>query len=57
MVADYSIKLLQGKTFLVHRNTIQGMSEIDFRFYKRWHKEVLDKHELWDEMEVDLNDL
>ena len=57
MVANYSCKTLQGKTFVFHRNATEGTSEMDFRLHKRWHVEVLDKHDLWDEMEVDLNDL
>ena len=57
MVSDYSSNPLQGKIFVIHRNTIQGASEKDFQLHKRWCKEVLDKHDLLDKMKVDLNDM
>ena len=28
----------------------------DFGLHKKWHKEVLMKHDLWDELEFDLDD-
>ena len=58
MVADYSSKSLQGKLLLVRRNTMQGMTCMkDFAVHKGWHKEVLGKYDMWDEVETYLKDI
>ena len=57
MVADYSSKPLQGRIFVVHRNTMLDVSVNDYKLHKRWHKESFDRHQLWDDMEKDLDDL
>ena len=56
-MADCSSKPLQGSIFVVHRNTMLGASADDYRLDKRWHKESLERHQLWDDMEKDLDDL
>ena len=56
-VAYYRSKPIQGRIFVVHRNTMLGVSADDHRLRKRWHKESLERRQLWDDMEKDLDDL
>jgi hypothetical protein len=46
MVADFSSKLLQGKIFIIHRNTMLGISADEFDMYKQWYKEALQRYDL-----------
>ena len=57
MIADYSTKPTQDAVFKAHRNTTMGTSEEEYGVHKGWHKEVLQRHELWDEVESDLMSL
>ena len=57
MVVDYSSKPLQGRSFVVHRNVMLGVSIDDYKLYKRWYKESLERNQLWDNVEKDLDDL
>ena len=57
IVEDHSSKPLQGRIFVVHRNTMLGASIDDYKLHKRWCKESLERHQLWDDMEKDLDDL
>ena len=57
MVADCSSKPLQAKIFVVHRNTMLGISAEECEMRKQWHKEALERCELWDDLEGDLNEL
>ena len=57
MIADYSSKPTQGALFIFQRNTILGVKEEDFGMHKQWHKRVLERYELWDELESDLFDI
>jgi len=52
MVADFSSKPLQGKIFVVHRNTMLGISPDEFSMYKEWYKEAIKRYDLWDELEM-----
>ena len=54
IIVDYSTKPTQGTLFKVHRNTIMGMSEDECGMCKGQCREVLQRHELWDEAESDL---
>ena len=53
-IADYSSKPTQGSLFYYQINVIQGVDEKDVPSCKRWCKRVLEKHELWDELDDDL---
>ena len=57
MVADFSSKSLQGKLFVAHRNTMLEASTDEFDLYKQWYKEALERYQLWDDKEEDLQDL
>ena len=57
MIADYNSKPLQGKQFIVLRDTILGIKEADFLSYKERYVEVLKQYELYDESESDLFDI
>ena len=57
MVADCSSKPLQGKMFVAHCNAMMGISTEEFQQHKRWHREALERYELWDDLEDDLNEL
>ena len=57
MIADYNSKPLQGKQFILLRNTILGIKEADFLRYKERYVEVLKQYELYDESESDLFDI
>ena len=57
MVADYSSKPLQGKTFIYHRNTMLGICPEEYDLHKKWHKEALERYGLWDDEESDLQEL
>ena len=57
MVADFSSKPLQGRIFVIHRNTMMGISVDDYKTYKGWYEESLKRYELWDDKEGDLYDL
>ena len=57
MVADFSSKLLQGRIFVIHRNTMMGISIDDYKIYKGWYEESLKRYRLWDDKEGDLYDL
>ena len=57
IVADFSSKPLQRKIFVVHRNTMLDVSVDEFKRHKQWHREALQRHELWDEMEGDYDDM
>ena len=50
MVAGFSTKLLQGKTFVVHRNTMLGIDPDDLSEHKKWCMEAIKRHDLWDEL-------
>ena len=54
MVADFSIKPTQGSIFVQQRNVVMGLKIEDFRIYKSWHKRVMEKCYLWDDIEEDL---
>ena len=57
IVTDFSSKPLQGKIFVVHRNAMLGTCVDEFDTYKQWHKEALQRYELWDELEYNLEEL
>ena len=57
IVADFSSKPLQGKIFVVRRNDVLGICVDEFDTHKQWHKEDLQRYELWDELEYDLEEL
>ena len=57
ILVDFSSKPLQGKIFVVHRDAMMGICVDEFDTHKQWHKEVLQMHELWDELEYDLEEL
>ena len=57
MVADFSSKPLQGKLFVAHQNTMLGVSTDEFDLYKQWYEEALERYQLWDDKEEDLQDL
>ena len=57
MVADCSSKPLQGTIFVVHRNTMIGITPKEYDLCKQWHREALERHELWDNEKSDLEDL
>ena len=42
---------------MIHRNAMLGVSIEDHKLLKQWHKEASEKHQLWDDIEVDLDDL
>ena len=54
MITDYSTKPTQGSLFACQRNLILGIDEKEFSMHKEWHKAVLVKYELWDDLEEDL---
>ena len=54
IIADYRTKPTQGKVFTLHRNTIMGMYEKEHGTYEQWHREPLERYDLWDEMENDV---
>ena len=54
MVVDFSTKSTQGSIFACHLNAMQGMSKECFRDHKKWHREALEKNDLWDDLEFDL---
>ena len=54
IVADFSSKVLQGKIFVMHCNTMLGMSLNEFNTHGEWNKEALKEHNLQDAKEEDL---
>ena len=56
-MSDLGTKPTQGSIFVYHRNIIQDMSKEDFHMHKKWHREVLEKYELWNDLKFDLDSL
>ena len=54
MIADFSTKPLQGLIFRQQRNTIMGLRDEDFEMCEAWYKMVLEKYDLWDDLEEDI---
>ena len=57
IVADFSSKLLEGKMFIIHRNTMLGLIIGEFDIHKRWYKEALQRYDLWNKIKHDLDEL
>ena len=55
MIADFSSKPTQGQLFKNQRNAVMGLKEEDFEMYKAWYKAVLERYDLWDDQENDLD--
>ena len=55
MLADLSSKPTQGALFKQQRNLVMGLKEEDFKLYKAWYRRVLERYELWDDQEEDLD--
>ena len=53
---DYNSKPLQGKLWFDHRNTIMGICEEDFGYYKQLHIQALKQYDLYED-EDDLHDI
>ena len=57
MIADCSTKPTQGSLFVCQRNLILGVKEKEFNMHKKWHRAVLEKYDLWDDLEEYLESL
>ena len=57
MLEDFRTKPTQGSLFIRQRNTLQGADEKDFLIRKAWCRRVMERHDLWDDLEDDLADL
>ena len=55
MQADFSSKPTQGLLFKKQRNVAMGLKDEDFPMHKAWHKRIIEKHDLWDNQEEDLD--
>ena len=55
MWADFSSKPTQDLLFKQQRNIVMGLKEEDFPMYKAWYKRVIEKYDLWDDLEDDLD--
>ena len=55
MWVDFSSKPIQGLLFRQQRNVVIGLKEEDFPIHKAWCKRVIEKCDLWDDQEEDLD--
>ena len=55
MWADFSSKPTQGLLFKQQRNVVMDLKDEDFAMCEAWHKRVIEKCDLWDDQEEDLD--
>ena len=57
MVTDHSTKPTRSSLLACQHILILGFNEKEFGMFKKWHEDVLKKHDLWDKEEADLDSL